>query len=133
MALSCCKKLFGLFCKITLKHDGEFYCLNCLHSFSIKTKLKKYEYLSKRCDCCYIEMPNEENILKYNNGEMSMKVPFITYADMESLLKIYTCHNNFKKSSTTKKISIKPLVIHCLHIVHLMSQKTNMIIIQVNV
>ena len=32
-----------------------------------------------------------------------MKVPFIIYADIESLLeKMNTCHNNPKKSSTTK-------------------------------
>ena len=44
-------------------------------------------------------MPNENNkILKYNHGEKSMKVPFIIYADFESLLeKIGTCHNNPKK------------------------------------
>ena len=50
-------------------------------------------------------MPKEDNkILKYNHGEKSMKVPFIIYADLESLLeKINTCYNNPKKSSTTKK------------------------------
>ena len=49
-------------------------------------------------------MPKEDNkILKYNHGEKSMKVSFIIYADLESLLeKISTCHNNPKKSSTTK-------------------------------
>ena len=32
-----------------------------------------------------------------------MKVPFIIYADMESLIeKINICHNNSKKLSTTK-------------------------------
>ena len=42
-------------------------------------------------------------ILKYSQGEKSMKVPFIIYADLESLLeKINTCHNNPEKSSTTK-------------------------------
>ena len=41
-----------------------------------------------------------------------MKVSFSDYFDMESLLeKIDTCHNNPEKSSTTKKISIKPLII----------------------
>ena len=51
-----------------------------------------------------IVMPKEETkILKYNHGEKSMKVPFIVYADIESLLeKMSTCHNNPKKSSTTK-------------------------------
>ena len=41
-----------------------------------------------------------------------MKVSFNDYFDMESLLeKIDTCHNNPEKSSTTKKISINPLII----------------------
>ena len=53
---------------------------------------------------CYVEMPRNDNkILKYNHGEKSMKVPFIIYADLDSLLeKVNTCHKNPKKSSTTK-------------------------------
>ena len=41
-------------------------------------------------------MPEENNkILKYNQGEKSMKVPFIIYAYLECLLeKMNTCHNN---------------------------------------
>ena len=32
-------------------------------------------------------MPEEDNKMsKYNHGEKSMKVPFIVYADLESLL-----------------------------------------------
>ena len=48
-------------------------------------------------------MPKKDSkILKYNHGEKSMKVPFITYADLQCLLKkMNTCHNNPKKSSTT--------------------------------
>ena len=42
-------------------------------------------------------------ILKYNHAEKSMKVPFVIYAELESLLeKTNICHNNLKKSSTTK-------------------------------
>ena len=49
-------------------------------------------------------MPTENNkILKCNHGEKSLKVPFIVYADLESLLKkMNTCHNNPEKSSKTK-------------------------------
>ena len=45
-------------------------------------------------------MPKENNeILKYNQGEKSMKVQIIIYADLEPLLeKMSTCHNNPKKS-----------------------------------
>ena len=50
-------------------------------------------------DYFQIDMPKKESILKYNHGEKSMKVPFIIYADFESLLeKINTCHNNPMKS-----------------------------------
>ena len=49
-------------------------------------------------------MPGKDiKILKHNQGEKSVKVPFIIYADLESLLeKINTCHNNPEKSSRTK-------------------------------
>ena len=49
-------------------------------------------------------MPEECNkILKYNQGEKSMKALFIIYAVVESLLeKMNTCHNNLEKSSTAK-------------------------------
>ena len=38
-------------------------------------------------------MPNEGNkIIKYNQGEKSIKLPFIIYADLECLLeKMSTC------------------------------------------
>ena len=60
-------------------------------------------------------MPKEDNeILKYNHGENSLKVPFIIHASLENFS---TCHN--PKKSSTAKINIHPLVIHCSHIAHL--------------
>ena len=49
-------------------------------------------------------MPTKNNnIIKYNHGEKSMKVPFVIYADLECLLeKMSTCINNHNESSTTK-------------------------------
>ena len=49
-------------------------------------------------------MPKKDNkILKYNHRVNSMKVPFIIYVEVESLLeKLSTFHNNPEKSSTTK-------------------------------
>ena len=78
-------------------------------------------------------MPEEYNkTLKYNEGEKSVRVPFIIYADLECLLeKMNTCYNNPEKSSVTK--INKHLVIHCLHIVHLIEQKISLIIIGVRI
>ena len=49
-------------------------------------------------------MPKDDkNILKYNHEKKSMKVPFIIYANMESLLEtIDTYHSNAENSSATK-------------------------------
>ena len=102
----CCpavKKLSALFNGITSNHKGEFYCLNCFYSNSTGNKFKKNKTQCKNHYCyCYVEMPKEDDkILKYNHGEKPMKVPFIIYADLDSLLeKINTCHNNTKKSTT---------------------------------
>ena len=98
------KKLSALVRGITSNNNGDFYHLNCFHSCSTKEKLKKHENVCENHDYCYVEMPKKDSkILKYNHGEKSMKVPFTTYADLEYLLKkMNTCHNNPKKSSTTK-------------------------------
>ena len=67
----------------------------------------KYNLKSEKCKdhgYCYIEMPKENNkILKFNHREKSMKVSYIVYADIQSLLqKMSTFHTNPKKPSTTK-------------------------------
>ena len=98
------KSLPALFRGKTSKHAGDFYCLNYFCLYRTKNKLKKHKKVCENHDYCYVEMPEEDNkILKYNQGDKSMKVPFIIYADLESLLeKMNTCHNNHEKSSTTK-------------------------------
>ena len=98
------KSLFALFREITGNNHGDFYCLNYFQSYTTENKLKKHKKVCENHDYCYEEMPKEYNrILKYNQGEKSMKVPFIISADLECLLeKMNTRHNIPEKSSTTK-------------------------------
>ena len=98
------KSLSALFRGVTGNTNGDFHCLNCFCSYRTENKLKKQKKVCKDHYYCYVEMPENDNkILKHNQGEKSMKVPFIIYADLESLLeKMNTCHNNPEKSSTTK-------------------------------
>ena len=113
------KSISRLLRGITSNHNGDFYCLNCLHSYTTEKKLKKHERICKDHDFCDIKMPDEDNkILKYIFGEKSLKVPFIIYADLECLLqKINTCSNNPDKSYTEKKATHRPsgyaLVTYC--------------------
>ena len=98
------KNLSGLFKGITSNHYGDFYCLNCFHSHRTKNKLEAHKKICENHDYCHVEMPTKDNnIIKYNHGEQSMKVPFIIYADLECLLKkMSTCISNPNESSTTK-------------------------------
>ena len=104
------KSISGLLRGITSNHNGDFHCLNCVHSYTTKEKLKKHERICNDHDFFYLKMPDENNkILKYIPGEKSLKVAFIIYADLQCLLKkINTYLNNPDKSYTGKKAMHKP-------------------------
>ena len=53
---------------------------------------------------CNVERPTKNNnIIKYNQGEKSIKLPFVVYADLECLLeKMSICQNNPNESSSTE-------------------------------
>ena len=99
------KRILGLLRGTTPKHDGDFYCLNCFHSYTREMKLRNHKRICENNDFCYLKMPDEgSKILKYISGEKSLRVPFIIYADLECLLKkINTCMNNPEKPYTEKK------------------------------
>ena len=98
------KSLLGLFTGVTSNRKEDFYCLNCFHSYRTKNKLDAHKKVCENHEYCHIEMPNKDNNkIKYNQGDKSIKLPFIIYADLECLLeKIDTCYNNPEESSTTK-------------------------------
>ena len=98
------KNLSGLLRGITSNHNKDFYCLNCFHSYRTKNKLEAHKKICENHDYCHVEMPTKDNnIIKYNQGEKSIKLPFIIYADLECLLeKMDACYNNPKESSTTE-------------------------------
>ena len=100
------KNLSGLLRGITSNHNGDFYCLNCLHSYRTKSKLKKHEKICKNHDFCHLKMPDvDNNILESKPRKKSLKHPFIIYADLECLLsKTNTCNNNPNKSYTAKAL-----------------------------
>ena len=98
------KNLSGLLRGITSNHNADFYCLNCFCAYSTKNKLEKHKKICENHDYCHVEMPTKDNnIIKYNRGEKSIKMPFTIYADLECLLEqIDTCKNDPNKSYTTK-------------------------------
>ena len=114
------KRLPGLLRGITSNHHGDFYCLNCFRSYRARNKLEAHKKICKNHDYWNVEMPTKDNnIIKYNQGEKSIKLPFIVYADLECLLeKMSTCQNNPNESSKTEINKHTPsgysLFTHCL-------------------
>ena len=104
------RSLSRLFRRVTSNNHGDFYCLNCLHSFRTDNALKRHERSCDNNDYGHVEMPTKHNkTLKYNHGEKSLKAPFTIYADLECLpIKQQSCQNNPKESYTERKAKHEP-------------------------
>ena len=53
------KSLSALFRGIISTNNGEFYCLNCFHSYRTHNKLKKHARVCNNHDYCRVDMPKE--------------------------------------------------------------------------
>ena len=98
------KNLPGLLRGRTSSHREDFYCSNCFHSYRTRNKLEARKKICENHDYCNVEIPiKDNNIIKYNQEDKSIKLPFVVYADLECLLKkMSTCQNNPNESSTTE-------------------------------
>ena len=98
------KNLPGLLRGITYTHHDDFYCLNCFRSYRTINKFELHKKICENHDYLRVEIPTKDNnIIKYNQGEKSIKMSFTIYADLECLLeKMSTCINSPNESSTTK-------------------------------
>lgn len=69
-------------------HNGRiFFCDRCLQFFYSKQRQQEHSVLCVKENICAIKMPAEnQNILKFKRIENVLQVPFIIYADIESIL-----------------------------------------------
>ena len=66
------KSLSRLLRGISSNNDGDFYCLNCFHSYRTENKLNVHKKICENHNYCNIEMPSpNNNLIKYNQGEKS--------------------------------------------------------------
>ena len=110
------KSLERLLSMSNSKHkEKQYFCGNCLNGFRTeKSKDEHYEYCSSN-ESVKTEMPEKNPIVRYSNGQHQFKVPFIMYANFESILEpIQGVKNNPNVSSTMGVNSHKPSG-WCLH------------------
>lgn len=70
-----------------IKRNKKFICDRCLHFFYTQQKLDNHIMLCTQMNECKITLPDENNRwLSFKNYKNEIEVPFIIYADIESLL-----------------------------------------------
>ena len=88
---------------ILWKNYSGFYCLNCLYSFAIENKREYHKKVGENKDFCnVVKLPEDTEILEFNQYQKSDKASFIICADLECLIqKINGCKNNPENSFKT--------------------------------
>ena len=111
------KSLSTLFRGITSSRDGDFYCLNCFHSYRTNNALKKHERLCNNHDYCHVEILKEdEKNIKIQPQRKIIKSSIYNYFSFRMFPeKEQSCQNNSQKSYTQRKAKHKPS--GCVHLI----------------
>ena len=99
------KSISGLLHKVASTNKGDYYCLNCFHSYRTLNALKNHEKVCENHDYCHVKMPEEDTkYLSSTSGKNSLRVPIVLYADFECLLfEMDSCEKNPSMSYTEKR------------------------------
>ena len=110
------KSLGRLLSKMNSKHNpAQHFCSNCLQGFSdIASRDDHYTYCRSN-ESVRTEMPTKNPIVEYSNGQHQFKVPFIMYADFESILESIQGASNNPTQSSTRGVNIHTPSGWCLH------------------
>ena len=110
------KSLGRLLSKMNNKQKTtQHFCSNCLQGFSnIKSRDDHYTYCRSN-ESVRIEMPTRNPIVEYSNGQHQFKVPFIMYADFESILEPIQGVSNNPNQSSTRGVNVHKPSGWCLH------------------
>ncbi|KAF2885890.1 hypothetical protein ILUMI_20282, partial [Ignelater luminosus] len=75
--------------QVSAKKYKVWTCERCLHYFYSEEKLKNHEIDCSEINECRVQIPykEEDKSVKFKNYNNFLRVPFIRYADFESLLK----------------------------------------------
>lgn len=110
----------------TSNHNGrKFVCKSCLIHFNDKPTFDVHKQLCNNHEPVAVEMPNEDNCkLKFKNFKHQQQVPYIVYADFESILiqkspcnncNSFTCKNPNECCINCFRVNCKNLNQCCLN------------------
>ena len=100
------KSLSRLLSSQNTKHKGkEYFCINCLQGFKEESSRDEHIGNCKDNEAVKVEMPHKKLIAQYSDGQFQFKVPFLMYADFESILELIQGPGNDLMISSTRGIN----------------------------
>ena len=110
------KSLRRLFSMQNSKHkESQHFCINCLQGFSEKKSRGEHLVYCRNNEAVRIEMPNSKPMVQYLDGQYQSKVPFMMYADFESILEPIQGVSNNPNISSTRGVNIHTLSGWCVY------------------
>ncbi|XP_057296306.1 uncharacterized protein LOC130625271 [Hydractinia symbiolongicarpus] len=95
------KRYSALMRGLSSRHRGDHYCRNCMHGFRSQETRDNHMKVCMDHDFCEIVIPKEGTVLKHEDGQKSLRMPFIIYADTECILEpVQGCDGDPEKSHT---------------------------------
>jgi hypothetical protein len=87
--------------QVSNKEHKRLFCRRCLSSFDNENSLTSHNKYCSQNEAVRVELPKPGTMLSFKHYNRSMKVPFVVYADFESLIKpIDTCQPDPSMSYT---------------------------------
>ena len=101
------KSLRRLLSRQNSKHkESQHFCINCLQGFREKRSRGEHSIYCKNNEDVRIDMPNRKPIVRYLDGQYQFKVPFMMYADFESILAPIQGASNNPNVSSTRGVNV---------------------------
>ena len=98
------------------KHkESQHFCTNCLQGFADQHSRDEHYVYCRSNESVRIEMPVKRPIVEYSDGQHQFKVPFIMYADFESILEPIQGARNNPNLSSTRGVNIHTPSGWCLY------------------
>ena len=81
------KSLSRLLKSSNTKHKcKQHFCMNCLQSFMQESSRDQHQVYCEDNESVRVEMPKQGSAIEFKDGQNQFRVPFIMYADFESIL-----------------------------------------------
>ena len=100
------KSLSRLLRSSKTKHKcKQYFCTNCLQGFSLEASRDEHRVYGENDEAVRVEMPRKGSKIEFCDRQNQFKVPFIMYADFESILKPIQVPNRVPMGPYTSEVT----------------------------